>query len=49
MGLKPPDLGEAIYRPLIEAEEAWVEKNIVKKKGSWTSQKTSLLPPRPIL
>jgi len=26
----PPDLGEAHYRPLIEAEEAWVAENVVK-------------------
>ena len=27
----PPDLGEDYYLPLIQAEEAWVEKNIVAK------------------
>lgn len=27
----PPDMGEARYRELIEAEEAWVEENVVKK------------------
>ncbi|OIW27808.1 lariat debranching enzyme [Coniochaeta ligniaria NRRL 30616] len=27
----PPDLGEDYYLPLIEAEQAWVEKNIVQK------------------
>lgn len=26
----PPDLGEEHYRPLIEAEEAWVDEHIVK-------------------
>jgi len=26
----PPNRGEAFYRPLIEAEEAWVEENLVK-------------------
>ncbi|KAA6406769.1 MAG: lariat debranching enzyme [Lasallia pustulata] len=27
----PPDAGEAAYRPLIEAEEAWVQEHIVEK------------------
>lgn len=27
----PPDLGEAHYLPLVEAERAWVEENIVRK------------------
>lgn len=27
----PPDLGEETYRPLIDAEMAWVEENVVKK------------------
>ncbi|KAI1439063.1 lariat debranching enzyme, C-terminal domain-containing protein [Xylaria sp. CBS 124048] len=26
----PPDLGEAVYRPLIDAERAWVNENIVR-------------------
>lgn len=26
----PPDLGEAVYAPLIDAERAWVEENVVK-------------------
>ena len=30
-GTVPPNLGEAHYRPLIEAEEAWVEENIVQR------------------
>ncbi|KAL9593581.1 MAG: hypothetical protein Q9219_007486 [cf. Caloplaca sp. 3 TL-2023] len=28
----PPDRGEGHYRPLIEAEEAWVEENLVKAR-----------------
>lgn len=27
----PPNLGESHYRPLIEAEEAWIEENLVKQ------------------
>jgi lariat debranching enzyme len=27
----PPDLGEAVYRPMVDKERRWVEENIVRK------------------
>ncbi|KAI2463344.1 lariat debranching enzyme, C-terminal domain-containing protein [Annulohypoxylon bovei var. microspora] len=41
----PPDLGEEVYRPMIDQERAWVEQNIVRKKKLVVPQNFAITAP----